>query len=58
MTITVSNQKALEALKVWYAIFTTIMDAPENQIPNPEKLRKLYTLRSRIKMEAPDLLET
>lgn len=43
---------ALEALKVWYAIFTTILDMPESPEADMDKLKKL---RARINIEAPEL---
>lgn len=46
------NEKAIEALKVWYAIFTTIIDLPDTPQGDIEKLRKL---RDRIRKEAPEL---
>ena len=55
--VTVPNQRALECLKVWYSLFTVIMDAPDSEISNADKLAKLYKLRSRIKHEAPELEE-
>ena len=55
--IQVPNSRALECMKVWYSLFTVIMDAPESEISNMEKLAKLYKLRSRIKHEAPELAD-
>jgi hypothetical protein len=46
------NAGALEGLKTWYALFTTLMDTETN----PETLlEKLLLLRARIKAECPEL---
>ncbi len=47
------NDRNLEALKVWYAVFTTIMDNQETNVHY--KLEKLRQLRKRITEESPEL---
>lgn len=47
------NEKALECLKVWYSIYTVIMDDKEYTLQ--VKYDKLLQLRDRIKRESPEL---
>jgi hypothetical protein len=47
-------ERKVECLKVWYAIFTTIIDRPESP---QEDIKKLRQLRDRIRKEAPDIAE-
>ena len=42
----------VEKLTDWFGWFIAIMDAP---VPQSEKFEKLKMLRTRIKMEAPEL---
>ena len=44
-----------EKLADWFGWFIAIMDAPESHFSQSEKFEKLKMLRSRIKMEAPEL---
>lgn len=46
------NSHKVEALKVWYAIFVTIMDLPDN---DADDMKKLRMLRERLRKEAPEL---
>ena len=47
------SQRMLETLKVWYSLFTMIMDAESD--PMTDKIDKLLKLRERLKQEAPEL---
>lgn len=50
------DPKKLEVLKVWYALFTTIMDeVPNDPVPDSWRIEKLRKLRERLKQEAPGL---
>lgn len=48
----VIDQRKLEVLKVWYAVFTTVMDAPE--FNDTTKLAKLKQLRQLLQDVVPD----
>jgi hypothetical protein len=48
----VSNERKVEVLKVWYALFTTIMDTWEDPAADIERLKKL---RNRLAQEDPEL---
>jgi len=46
------SEKRVELLRIWYAIFVTIIDLPGEPAADIEKLRKL---RERIRKDAPEL---
>jgi hypothetical protein len=46
------NERKAEVLKVWYALFTTIMDTWEDPAADVERLKKL---RERLRQEDPEL---
>lgn len=47
------NDRNLETLKVWYALFTVLMD--DQNTSAAYKLAKLRELRDRLAREAPEL---
>lgn len=50
------DPKKLEVLKIWYALFTVIMDEiPNDPVPDSWRIGKLRQLRDRLKREAPKL---
>ena len=50
------DPKKLEVLKVWYSLFTTIMDEiPNDPVPDTWRMEKLRKLRDRLREEAPGL---
>lgn len=51
------DPRKLEVLKVWYAIFCTIVDEGRPEYSEAWKLQKLKELRARLRAEAPDLDE-
>jgi hypothetical protein len=51
----VIDRAKLEAIKVWYAVFTTLMDAHvAGDYTDAELVEKLQQLRARLKELVPD----
>jgi len=48
------NARKVDALQVWYAIFTALLDMPEAGETNDQLVGKMRLLRERIRAEIPD----